>query len=149
MKYKKIIKLSVFFLFLGVVQLVAQEEQDVLKLSKEQKELLEAQKKLLINNRNAFKATLSTEQLAILKDSKLTKSERERALKNSLNASQKGLIKKNNASLQKAKTRFRATLSERQKKQIKSRMAKQRGNANAKKRMRRKIQKVRKKGIRN
>ena len=115
-----------------------------------QKECLKPrQKKLLINNRNAFKATLSTEHLAILKDSKLTKSERERALKNSLNASQKGLIKKNNASLQKAKTRFRATLSERQKKQIKSRMAKQRGNANAKKRMRRKIQKVRKKGIRN
>lgn len=149
MKYKKILKISVLFLFFGVVNLVAQEDLNILALSKEQKQLLEAQKELLRENRKAFKTTLSKKQLAILKDVRLTKSERESALKNSLNTSQKALIKKNNASLKKAKTKFRATLSERQKKQIKSRMAKQRGNPTTKKRIRRKIQKARKKGMRN
>ncbi|MCK0132198.1 hypothetical protein MWU59_11870 [Flavobacteriaceae bacterium F08102] len=110
--YLSIIFLMVFGLFSGY----AQEEQ--LKLTPKQKELLQAQKDQLKENRALFKASLTKPQWNILRNNRLSPREKREAILASLTKRQKLILAKNKEALQRRTDDFRATLTERQKQRL-------------------------------
>lgn len=96
----------------------AQNAEVLSNLTPQQKEMVEAQKKLLIKNREAFKATLSANQLEILKNTSLSKEDRMKALTESLSDSQKKLLAKNRSEAISGKENFKATITEEQRQKL-------------------------------
>ena len=88
----KIIKLYLLVSLFFSLTLYAQENDLLNNLTEEQKELIESQKKQLLENRDEFKATLTEKQLNILKDVSLSKDERIKTLMASLTENQKKIL---------------------------------------------------------
>lgn len=113
MQFKNIVTVFIFTIMLGMTQLNAQEGQ--LDLTKEQKELLNAQKVQLKKNRKIFKASLTHEQLEILKNKTLSQRDAKAAIMQSLSDQQKLILLANKEALKSATDAFRVTLTDRQK----------------------------------
>lgn len=117
------IKFIIFITLMFFTTYSNSQEIEVLEnLTIQQKEMIEAQKKLLIDNREAFKATLTESQLTILKNTSLTKEERMKALMGSLSDSQKRLLAENRKEANFRKENFRATITEEQRQRLRSKI---------------------------
>lgn len=117
------IKFIIFIALMFFTTYSNSQEIEVLEnLTVQQKEMIEAQKKLLIDNREAFKATLTESQLTILKNTSLTKEERMKALMGSLSDSQKRLLAENRKEANFRKENFRATITEEQRQRLRSKI---------------------------
>ncbi|SEC17643.1 hypothetical protein SAMN04489761_2297 [Tenacibaculum sp. MAR_2009_124] len=147
MKRIKGLWIFILALFISVFNVYSQDNIEGLNLSEKQQQLLQTQKELIKNNREAFKASLTSEQRTILKNKTLSKAERQTALKRTLSSSQKNIITRNTAIVKKAKTKFRATLTPKQKELIRKRQSKNRGGA--KKNVRRNVRRAKNKRVRN
>ena len=87
----------------------------------EQQEILKAQKKAVIQNREEFKASLSDEQLAILKNKELVKKESQEALRVTFTDAQKELLTANRDEIKTMKDIFLASITKEQKQDLKQR----------------------------
>lgn len=87
----------------------------------EQQEILKAQKKAVIQNREEFKASLSDEQLAILKNKELVKKESQEALRATFTDAQKELLAANRDEIKTMKDIFLASITKEQKQDLKQR----------------------------
>ena len=131
-----------FLFIIGTFCISAQNDFKELSLSTAQKELLQKQKILVKNNREAFKKLLTEKQKRILADKTLSKKERQNALKASLTSTQKNLLVQNKESLSKAKIAFRNSLTKEQKQRIRKRAKSDKGQS--RNNIREKIKKQRK-----
>lgn len=129
MRRDKLLTFFISIVFLGVLQIHAQDDIQKLNLSKAQQALLKNQKELIKKNRAAFKATLTKEQLAILNNKALTKQQRQNALRRSLTLTQKNMLANNRESVKQAKVAFRRTLTKGQRQRIKNRMRADKGQS--------------------
>ena len=94
----KILKQLIFLIFIiviGTFNNYSQEGEVLYNLNEQQREMIKAQKKLLIQNRAAFKATLTPMQLEILRNESLTKENRMRELMKSLTEKQRRILAEN------------------------------------------------------
>jgi len=122
---RKIIKQIIFLIFVIVIGSFNNysQERDVLhNLNEHQREMIKAQKKLLIQNRAAFKATLTPNQLEILRNESLSKEGRMRELMKSLTEKQRRILADNRKEEKIRRDNFRATLTEEQRQQLRSEM---------------------------
>ena len=109
----KKIKVS-FFLFvlsnLAMARLVAQGIPPSEIYTPKQLEMIESQRVLVKQNRDAFRNSLSENQKNLLKDNSLSTKERQQALMKTLTANQKEVLKGNRESLRKLKNDFAGIL---------------------------------------
>jgi hypothetical protein len=94
------------------------------ELTKEQRYLLQKERKVMKTNRDVFKATLTKEQLAILRDKTISKSEIKSKLMSTFTSAQKDLVKNQQVRLRKTRDNFRKTLTGEQRKMLKERIDK-------------------------
>ena len=121
----KIIKQLIFIIFIiviGTFNNYSQEGEVLNNLNEQQREMIIAQKKLLIQNREAFKATLTPMQLEILRNESLTKELRMRELMKSLTEKQRRILAENRKEEKIRRDNFRATLTEEQRQRLRSEM---------------------------
>lgn len=139
MKSLKSISVFVFCLFLGLSNVKAQDTAptpttDVTTttevtvdtdspgavLTADQVALLQAQKDLIIANREAFKASLTEAQLAILESTDLSKKDIFAALASTFTEEQRAMIMANKESVRAIRAEFRSTLTSEQRQQLRS-----------------------------
>ncbi|MGB2252485.1 MAG: hypothetical protein ACPH28_01835, partial [Flavobacteriaceae bacterium] len=101
--------------------LVAQDKTPPKIYTPKQLEMIESQRELVKQNREAFRNSLSEEQKGLLKDNSLSMKERQQALMKTLTANQKEALKGNRESLKKLKDAFSKSLTEKQKTALKLR----------------------------
>lgn len=121
----KILKQLIFLIFIiviGTFNNYSQEGEVLYNLNEQQREMIKAQKKLLIQNRAAFKATLTPMQLEILRNESLTKENRMRELMKSLTEKQRRILAENRKEEKIRRDSFRATLTEEQRQRLRSEM---------------------------
>lgn len=121
----KIIKQLIFIIFIiviGTFNNYSQEGEVLNNLNEQQREMIIAQKKLLIQNREAFKATLTPMQLEILRNETLTKELKMRELMKSLTEKQRRILAENRKEEKIRRDNFRATLTEEQRQRLRSEM---------------------------
>lgn len=121
----KIIKQLIFIIFIiviGTFNNYSQEGEVLNNLNEQQREMIIAQKKLLIQNREAFKATLTPMQLEILRNETLTKELKMRELMKSLTDKQRRILAENRKEEKIRRDNFRATLTEEQRQRLRSEM---------------------------
>ena len=121
----KIIKQLLFLIFIIVIGSFNNysQERDVMQnLNEHQREMIKAQKKLLIQNRAVFKATLTPNQLEILRNESLSKEGRMRELMKSLTEKQRRILADNRKEEKIRRENFRATLTEEQRHRLRSEM---------------------------
>lgn len=119
----KILKQLIFLIFIiviGTFNNYSQEGEVLHNLNEQQREMIKAQKKLLIQNRAAFKATLTPMQLEILRNESLTKENRMRELMKSLTEKQRRILAENRKEEKNRRDSFRATLTEEQRQRLRS-----------------------------
>jgi len=119
----KIIKQFIFLIFvivIGTFNNYSQESDVMNNINEHQREMIRAQKKLLIENRAAFKATLTPEQLEILRNESLSKDGRMREFMKSLSEKQRRILAENRKEEKIRRDNFRATLTEEQRQRLRS-----------------------------
>ena len=99
------------------------------EISKEQLEIMKANRQKQIDFRNAFKETLSEQQLGILNNASLTREQKMESFRKSLSENQAGMIKANRKEIKSQNFALRATLGEGQRMQLR-RMAVNRAQMN-------------------
>lgn len=144
----KVFSLVLIFLYIGMVKFYAQESDVVKNLTEEQKEMIQSQKKLLIDTRNEFKATLTDSQLAILKDATLSKEDRLKTLLSSLSENQKKLLIENRKVISERKEDFKSSITEEQRQRIRNQIGPEK-SAQEKRELRDRIIENRKRRVRN
>lgn len=94
----------------------------VSNLTVQQRKMLQEQKRLIVSNRDEFRACLTEDQLAILGDATMTKEQKQQKLMQSLTEAQKLMLQEHRESVQQSKENFQASLTTEQRQQIKARM---------------------------
>lgn len=125
-------------LFVGLITLlftqtgIAQKSDYELiynELSPNQKEMLQAQHQMMIQNRHMFKESLSKKQLAILADENLTQDVRKKNLKATFSKKQKEMLQAQERHMNQVRKQFRQSLNPQQKLMLQERLRQRTQNA--------------------
>lgn len=124
-KVMPILKMLGLFCMLVLSQnLSAQSDYALIEtaLTEEQKALLETERELMRENRNALKNSLTEAQLEILKDKSLSTAEIRKKLYESFSESQRTLVDKQEIRIRRTREEFRRTLTQDQRQLLHDRL---------------------------
>lgn len=126
MRISKVLTLC-FILFLGLVGMTTNaqtQDYDLImkELTKEQKALLQKEREMIKNNREALKKTLTKEQLSILTDRTLRNDQKRSLLMRSFTKAQRNLVQRQEVRIKATRNEFRKSLTPDQRKILKDRI---------------------------
>jgi len=125
-KVKSLIAVFSFVMLLSSGTLIFAQETDygpiMNQLSQEQQEMLQTQRKLMLQNREQLRASLSEEQLAILQDQTQTREQIRKRLRECFTDEQNELVQNQEGQLRQIRNQFRNSLTQEQRQMLRERI---------------------------